>query len=612
MNPLKRHKQYKNCPPEETISTIKSILNQTLHIDLKERSFIEKNGLFHSCRLILSNDWITPLNIGTNGKGMTEEYSRASAHGEMMERIQNGALLNYLNFGTPSFWSRNKDRYSYLYNELAVHDALLSFEHAHDEVCSTDDSILKEAIDKYIRSYDNEKLYEITKGMQHCYIPYYSVKDKKEILLPIDIILNNISSNGMCSGNTPEEAIVQGLSEILERFIIRKIYFENITFPQIPKEYFQGTEILKRINDLEYAEHYTVTIVDCSCGLEIPAIGVIIRNNESAEYQFHIGVDPSPITALERSLTELYQGRTSLLFKKFDLIYQSRLLNDIALKEKEINETFVVSTGSYPLSLFYPVASYDFEGFNEQWGHSDKTDLSMMINLIHKLGYQLFIRDNSILGFPAYSLYVPGMNELYNIISLNHLERTFGKYEINFIKAHNLENLTAEETLSFLDFLNADPDNQFVLRFTNPNDTWMSGNNHFLCSILYFRNRNYKLAIKSIEKAIERTSHTKLVTLYKCFKDYMNCVNENISNIDFYMECIYDKTMYETVKQCLTSSSWGSFFNLSNCFKCKECKIKDECLYIPYLLFAKQIQKQSAKANINQMKLQILFNFQNE
>ena len=41
----------------------------------------------------MNNEWISALNIGTNGKGMSESYSRASAHGELMERIQNGALF---------------------------------------------------------------------------------------------------------------------------------------------------------------------------------------------------------------------------------------------------------------------------------------------------------------------------------------------------------------------------------------------------------------------------------------------------------------------------------------------------------------------------------------
>ena len=40
-----------------------------------------------------NGSWLRTINIGTNGKGMTEAYSKASAYGELMERIQNGVLL---------------------------------------------------------------------------------------------------------------------------------------------------------------------------------------------------------------------------------------------------------------------------------------------------------------------------------------------------------------------------------------------------------------------------------------------------------------------------------------------------------------------------------------
>ena len=95
-----RKKEYKSCAPEQTIHKIKSIISNKLHLDLIERTFKERNTLFHSCRLVINNEWISALNVGTNGKGMSENYSRASAHGELMERIQNGVLFNFIDFGT--------------------------------------------------------------------------------------------------------------------------------------------------------------------------------------------------------------------------------------------------------------------------------------------------------------------------------------------------------------------------------------------------------------------------------------------------------------------------------------------------------------------------------
>jgi ribosomal protein S12 methylthiotransferase accessory factor len=176
------------------------------------------------------------------------------------------------------------------------------------------------------------------------------------------------------------------------------------------------------MKELEKIEQYHINIVDCSLGVGIPAVGVVITTEDKSEYQFHMGVDPSPISALERSLTELFQGRDAIKFKQFDEDFQKQLNDDVKLKESEIQKTYCASTGAYPMAFFSDIASYEFKGFNDRFGWSDESDLKMLTELIEQLGFNLYVRDNSILGFPAYSLYVPGMTELYNVFSLSNME----------------------------------------------------------------------------------------------------------------------------------------------------------------------------------------------
>ena len=57
-----KYKAYKNCPAEVTIQRIKSIVKDRLNLDLLERTFIERNSLFYSCRLVINNEWISALN----------------------------------------------------------------------------------------------------------------------------------------------------------------------------------------------------------------------------------------------------------------------------------------------------------------------------------------------------------------------------------------------------------------------------------------------------------------------------------------------------------------------------------------------------------------------
>lgn len=453
MKPLRRHKKYKNRRPEETISIIQSILKNKLELGTYERAFNERNGLFFSCRLLLDNgDWLRSLNIGTNGKGMTENYSCASAYGELMERLQNGALMRYHIFGSRKFQENAKECYP-LFCELLKEKRVISpYLYSWDEYIDPDEQRLYNSISQYVCTTDNKLLFEKTKGMEHYYVPYYSVKNDEIVTLPFDIINNNISTNGLCAGNTPKEAMIEGLSEIFERYVIRKIYFDNLSLPRIPKAYFEGNQILHRIENLERTEHYTIEIVDCSLGKGIPALGVVILTDDSKEYQFHMAVDPSPITALERSLTELFQGRSCIKFKPFDQTLQRKLDTDFVLKEIEMLKTHCASIGHYPLSFFSDTPSYEFSGFNDSLGFSDDEDLQYLVELIDNLGYQLFVRDNSFLGFPAYSLYVPGMTELHNIYTFRHFETTYELYS-------------------------NEPDKDFMEMFGSWNDV-VNGNNH--------------------------------------------------------------------------------------------------------------------------------------
>ena len=54
----------------------------------------------------------------------------------------------------------------------------------------------------------------------------------------------------MASGNTPEEAILQSLCEIFERYAISEMYNKGLTPPTIPFEYFEGKSIYNKINYL--------------------------------------------------------------------------------------------------------------------------------------------------------------------------------------------------------------------------------------------------------------------------------------------------------------------------------------------------------------------------
>lgn len=567
MKPLKRHKQYKNRQPEETIAIIQAILKENAGLGVYERCFQERNGLFHSCRIILDNgNWLRYANIGTNGKGMTVGYSRASAFGELMERLYNfSVLMRYQHFGTRQFLKKNKERYPHFFERIIKEDAILPFLFTKDEEIDDDNERLEEALEKYVCSADNARLFDLAKDKEHFYVPYFSVKGEKVVKIPFDIIYNNISTNGFCAGNTPNEALIEGLSEIFERYVIRRIYFENLSLPRIPRSVFEGNEILKRLEELEQKEQYEVEIVDCSLGKGIPAVGVVIFTADKKEYQFHMGVDPSPITALERSLTELFQGRDAIKFKMFDNDFQVRLNEDIHLKEMEIHKTYSSSTGGYPMAFFTETPSYQFSGFDDRLGHSDESDLKLMVELLDNLGFQLYVRDNSSSGFPVYSLYVPGMSELYNVFSLRNFEKS---YELS----------------------QNEPDEWFSEMFVNMADVDMMDieNMHAFDKAMVLIKKGQK------DKAI------------KLLRNEPN-LSQNDMNHDFanYLENGYGVYSLK-YKSWLEDLSQNKYFSTS-CFHCEKCCWQYNCKFFEYLSMVKKLKEITQTNNSDQISLQTFF-----
>ena len=84
----------------------------------------------------------------------------------------------------------------------------------------------------------NKYIIEIVKNNAEYryYTEFYDIFNKKYIDLPIKIINLLTHSNGLCSGNSKEEALVQGICEIFERYCYKEILFNEIPLANIKIE----------------------------------------------------------------------------------------------------------------------------------------------------------------------------------------------------------------------------------------------------------------------------------------------------------------------------------------------------------------------------------------
>ncbi|RYD06041.1 hypothetical protein N752_05810 [Desulforamulus aquiferis] len=144
----------------------------------------------------------------------------------------------------------------------------------------------------------------------------------------------------------------------------------------------------------------------------LPVLGLLLVNPKTNRYTFHVGADPSPITALERCLTEIYQGRPQDVEARFHPmpVNFNEKSPDLSWRAAYY-ETTSSGFGQWPSCIFSETDTYSFTGFSNPISYSDANDLAYLVNKVKELGRDLFIRDVSFLDFPAFQIYIPGMSE---------------------------------------------------------------------------------------------------------------------------------------------------------------------------------------------------------
>jgi ribosomal protein S12 methylthiotransferase accessory factor len=428
MSNLRREKAYKLRPPMATINHARSILERCDLFVQEYQLRYQVNGI-SCCRIWLGDEDVEGLSVGTNGKGMNARYSLASGYAEMMERLENGSLypMRQRKFALLNQGGVAPEAFRQM---LVEEKADLLYQFSPDERWLTADELIAESRDIVAEMFGIEEAdvpaflqQALEEGTTPC-TPFWSVFEKKTRLIPMELLWRVCGSNGMCAGNGPWEAIIQGLSEIFERYAFRLIYEENLIPPIVPPETFSGTDVLKRLEAMT-EDGLDYEIRDCSMGIGLPVMGLSLINRENGKRAFHLGADPSPLTALERCLAELFQGRPEINSTRY-------YAQGAGVKPKpdaghaqrkayyhDYQGMIISGNGAGPDCV--REVGEPFKGFDHPISSSDKDDFDYLLHLVEKLGKKLYIRDNSYLGFPAYHLYIPDASEINFIFNTpNH------------------------------------------------------------------------------------------------------------------------------------------------------------------------------------------------
>ncbi len=395
----------KDLPLEKTIANMTGIL-----ADLGMKIEVA------SWRNIVPNVWSLHIRDAdspmcfTNGKGATKESALASALGEFIERLNCNFFYNDQFFGA----------------ELAAAE----FVHHPEEKWfkpGPDDELPDGMLDNYcLGVYDPEgelrgsHLIDTNSGNIErgiCCLPFERQSDGEIVYFPSNLIENLFLSNGMSAGNTIYEAQVQCLSEIFERAVKRQILEQEIALPDVPQAVLEKyPSILAGIRGLE-EQGFPVLVKDASLGGQFPVMCVTLMNPRTGGVFASFGAHPSFEVALERSLTELLQGRS---FEGLNDVPQPTFESQAVQEPNNFVEHFIDSTGLVSWRFFSARADYDFYewDFSGEGENSNQQEADTLFELLAENGKQSYMAVYDDLGAPACRILVPDFSEIYPVDDL--------------------------------------------------------------------------------------------------------------------------------------------------------------------------------------------------
>lgn len=410
--------QDKIIPPEETVKRFKDKL-QRIDLDILKSTIRIDNGrldipiYFSTCGQDAANT------IGTKkqmGKGGTPQQAEASAVMELAERF--------------SFFSFAKNPKNFFIDTyINVKDRAVPFEMIAQSVHD-----------------DSEELTITRKLFENLPLKWtwgYNLTREQEVLIPFDWFFAINEFNGPSAGNCVEEALIQGICEIVERHTSSLVSHNKLTIAAIRPESVAEPLVVEMLNKYKNAG-IKLYLSDFSLDTGIPTVGALAYDPTTfphlSEIVWTAGTTPDPQKALSRALTEVAQLAGD--FNTGSNYVASGLPKFARIEEAD----FVVNPGKEVNITDLP----DLSDANL------KTEIQNCLSALaaRKMDVIVINTMHSALSIPAFYTIIPGAH---------FRERSLGTSVGMFSAKHIYENRPAQEAITKLAKINtALPDKYYV------------------------------------------------------------------------------------------------------------------------------------------------------
>lgn len=280
--------QDKACTPEETVDRFHSLLKGADLDILKEIRRIDNGRLdipvyFSVC----GEDALKTIgNKKQMGKGSTPAQSRASACMELGERFSFFAFI------------KNEDNFL-----VGDYEAMVAAGHPVLDV----DILLQSVHDETM---SRDMLLELLQGIPMQWTWSTRISDGAAVLIPFSWFYAINEFNGPSAGNTYEEAVLQGISEIIERHVCALVTKDSLVTPAIDPDTVTDPVAVELLDKFK-KNGIELFLNDFSLDTGIATVGALAWDPstfpDKSEIVYTAGTTPDPTKALIRALTEIAQ-----------------------------------------------------------------------------------------------------------------------------------------------------------------------------------------------------------------------------------------------------------------------------------------------------------------
>jgi len=395
----------KDAPLEETLSTARALLaTHGFPIDL-----VSSKNPIRNCWSVHLRSTECPQ-IYTNGKGGSKLASEASAILEFFERVSTNLFFSDYYLGEAS-------------SEFIFYPTEKWFPVSDPAVIPTHHPDGTELLNARLRSFYNPDG-ELTPALLHdsnsegedrgiAALPFEQIETNETVYFPVNILNNIYVSNGMAAGNTATECRAQALAEIMERYVKNQIIANGTCLPNVPPSVLERFPRIQRDIEELRAHGFPILIKDASLGGQFPVICVLLINPVDGGCYASFGASCRFEVALERTVTELLQGRG---LDQLDVFEHPSHDAEAVADPLNIESHFIDSGGLLLWKMFGDQPDYEFNDWDFQGSTAEEYD--HLKSLVSQHGFEAYCAEYQHCGIYTCRILVPGMSDIYPVDDL--------------------------------------------------------------------------------------------------------------------------------------------------------------------------------------------------